>query len=350
MAYGSLEQLVAARYIDIMALPPDDKSGCAGLHDAVKHVYEAVVVDPGLLFKSLHTEDIYRNRFNMSSENKPELYGLMKRIFGAFDGFFISFREMLRIADPDGENLLVPKALKLKKSHLKLLEAIGMPCSAGKTEYTVAVCGYADELESWKRIANDDAISDFMFARGAYGKQAEYVHDVFRRGLGNDGAFDKLIAYLRGKGFEMGIMRGDELILDYSIDYGKKPSPLKAGWAEREHSGIECKYYPVIKNAFAITLRIPKITELLGMFDSMPDAVKAFVVSVNKKCDNCRYCVQTDKFGTRPLAFVAVTYEGNKYALCPRFPGFAFTWDALEDHTVDSMIAYLEFIDGAFGK
>lgn len=349
MEYGSLEQLVAARYLEIMAAPSEVNACYAGLYSIIRRVYEALVKDPGLMFKSLHPEDIYRNRFNMSSENKPELYGLMKRIFGAIEAFFVSFREVLKIAEQAGDVLRVPNSLKLKKSHIKLLEAAGITCTVGKAEYVLTSEMFISAGNAWKQLADDKKISDFMFARGAFGIPEDYVHDVFRRGLGCGDAFDRLIAYLRKNDFQMGIMRGDELVLDYSRDYGKKPSPLKTGWAERDHSGIECKYYPLIEKACAITLRIPGITKLLNSFGDMPENVKAFVVSRNKKCDACGYCIQTDKAGKRPFACIPAEYDDKVYQLCPRFPGFQFTWDCLDDKTVDNMIAYLEFIDKTLG-
>lgn len=355
MEYTSLEQLVIDRYASAMAefraaeCAAAEADSQRAFHRLAAQIYAALYADPGIMFSSFHKADIYRNRYNMSSENKPELYGLIKRIMAALDGFFEMLRALPGAAAAEGGILRIPKAVKLKKSHIKVLEAVGMSCTADKSEYVIDMGGHVRALPAWKWLAERADISLFLFERCEFVSAAEYAHDIFRRRLGDEAAFDRLIRYLRENGYECSVMRGDELTLDYAKDYGKKPSPLKAGWAERDHSGIECRYYPVIDKAFAVTLRIPRNTELLGMFDSMPDMVKEFVVNQNPKCSNCRYCVQTDKSGARPLACIQVEHGSNKYALCPRFPGFHFTWDEIDDEIVGNMIAYLRFIEDAFG-
>jgi|GEM_PF-3305021 hypothetical protein len=75
-------------------------------------------------------------------------------------------------------------------------------------------------------------------------------------------------------------------------------------------------------------------------------ALQDFVLSKTKKCNQCRYCVQTDKTGTRPLAYVKVSRDGNSYALCPYFPGYRFCFTSLDGETADKIIERLDFMDG----
>jgi hypothetical protein len=72
------------------------------------------------------------------------------------------------------------------------------------------------------------------------------------------------------------------------------------------------------------------------------------VVARTKKCDRCRYCVQTDKTGKRPLANLPVSYSGRELHLCPYFPGYNYCWTALSDDLVDDMIAMMGFMDWLF--
>ena len=73
----------------------------------------------------------------------------------------------------------------------------------------------------------------------------------------------------------------------------------------------------------------------------MDDKLKSFITGTTKKCDGCRYCVQTDKSGTRPLAAINV----DDHDLCPLFCGFSYT---IDDDLVDNIIELLQFIDEAF--
>ena len=90
---------------------------------------------------------------------------------------------------------------------------------------------------------------------------------------------------------------------------------------------------------------IPKMKNLLMLFSSMEQDLKDFVVDRTKKCDGCRYCVQTDKSGKRELAKIAITNRGANYDLCPYFPGYNFCWERLDTRLVEKMIQMLDFMD-----
>ncbi len=78
----------------------------------------------------------------------------------------------------------------------------------------------------------------------------------------------------------------------------------------------------------------------------MSEKVKRFILDTSKRCDGCRYCVQTDKTGKRPLAYVTV--ENDK--LCPLYPGFSYIWRTLDNSVVDDIIEMLKFIDTMFAE
>ncbi len=88
--------------------------------------------------------------------------------------------------------------------------------------------------------------------------------------------------------------------------------------------------------------------EILAAFDRLPLRVQHFVVARTKKCDQCRYCVQTDKTGKRPLAAQLVNYQGKEVNLCPYFPGYNYCEPELSDDQVDDMIAMLGAMDRLF--
>lgn len=73
-------------------------------------------------------------------------------------------------------------------------------------------------------------------------------------------------------------------------------------------------YEEIKKNQPLISLRIPYFGEILKNSEKMNQQVKGFVISRIKKCDGCRYCVQTDKTGKRPFAYISI----EEYKLCPK--------------------------------
>jgi hypothetical protein len=73
---------------------------------------------------------------------------------------------------------------------------------------------------------------------------------------------------------------------------------------------------------------------------------QSFVMDHAKKCDGCRYCVQTDRSGSRPLANIQVTDGQKKHDMGPYFPGYGFSWTSIDDDLADQLIEMLSFMDG----
>ena len=114
------------------------------------------------------------------------------------------------------------------------------------------------------------------------------------------------------------------------------------------HRGISASYDLLVDSPQVYGLCIPRMKEVLAAFDTMPANVQDLVATHTKKCDGCRYCVQTDKTGKRPLAKVSVRYNESELQLCPYFPGYRYCWTTLSDDLVDYIIAMLEFMDRLF--
>jgi hypothetical protein len=93
-----------------------------------------------------------------------------------------------------------------------------------------------------------------------------------------------------------------------------------------------------------ICLRVPRLKELLNDSGSMDNGLKEFVLWNNKHCDNCRYCVQLDKTGTRKPACISVSLD-KEYMLCPLFPGFSYCWDFMNEDLAFNIKRFLAFID-----
>ena len=113
-----------------------------------------------------------------------------------------------------------------------------------------------------------------------------------------------------------------------------------------KHTGISMRYEPYSSESWILGVCIPGGMKVyLEHFDEMPAGLQGFVISRVKRCDGCRYCVQTDKTGNRPLAKISVQYEGNAYSLCPYYPGYRFWWTSMDDTLADHIIVLLGFMD-----
>jgi len=102
----------------------------------------------------------------------------------------------------------------------------------------------------------------------------------------------------------------------------------------------------VVQNPPILGLCIPNgLKPYLLDFDSANKIIQEFIVSRTKKCDGCRYCVQTDKTKTRQLAYIKVKYDQKKYNLCPYFPGYSYCWSSIDEGLAEQLIKMLSFMD-----
>ena len=77
---------------------------------------------------------------------------------------------------------------------------------------------------------------------------------------------------------------------------------------------------------------------VLACAERLPAGVLSFLADWTKTCDGCRYCVQTDKTGARPLA--AIPLRGKNK--CPLYPGFTMNWRELPGTLAENILAVLD--------
>lgn len=100
-----------------------------------------------------------------------------------------------------------------------------------------------------------------------------------------------------------------KLALSYVNPVWSSERPRGGSEYKIKHTGISVQYDSYVENPVSLGLCIPYgMKNFLNHFDSMNQKVKDFVIERTKNCNGCRYCVQTDKTGTRPLAYIPVAY------------------------------------------
>ena len=248
----------------------------------------------------------------------------------------------------DENTLVVDVSVKISKTHQLLLEQLGLHQRTESDRTALSHDDYAEMFPAWAWMARRPGTSLLDFSRCLFREGYPYARDIYARLSGNEVAFRRLERYLIENGYTRMDNWDGTLTLDYYKTHGDKP-PAKGGFQYGiRHTGISASYDLLMDSPPVFGLCIPRMKEILTAFDSIPTRVQGFIVTRTKKCDGCRYCVQTDKTGKRPLANLPVSYNGRELRLCPYFPGYRYCWTALSDGLVDDMIAMLGFMDVLF--
>jgi len=164
-------------------------------------------------------------------------------------------------------------------------------------------------------------------------------------------AFRRLDQWLIGHGYVpqtlLDVVGSDcKLALNYYNPAWDKKAPTGTGPVR--HTGITALYEPKWQHSPVFWLGMPNSQKgCLGQFSFMSEQLQDFIMAHTKECNGCRYCVQVDKSGKRPLACTEVLYNQDKYNLCPLFPGGSYKWQSINNELVDRLIEILTFMDSS---
>ncbi len=323
-------------------------------YEFIKGIYERLYENPAMLGFKFTPDDSFGDWEPQKA--KPELAPRIRGIIKKMEEFIAVLWSASIYGQAEGNMLVVNRQdVELKPSFIKQLAAFGVEAGKNENEYVLHFPFIAKGLKLLAEVSaqnvkppKDDRQKPFLlFSRGVFDATAPWNKEVFGNMFADRNPFDTLIGFLEQNGYSRIDNKeyNNQISLDYIKSYGKPGDELKCAWAERTHGGIEVIYEEIKKNQPLISLRIPYFGEILNHHETMNPQTKSFVISTTKKCDGCRYCVQTDKTGKRPLAYISV----DGYKLCPLFAGFQYRWKTLEDKTVEGMIEMLRFIDKNFG-
>jgi len=296
----------------------------------IRSVYTRLYDDPSLLGFKHAPDDCFRGWEKQS--DKPGLAGKIRGVIRKIEEFVaLLYRIALDGAVVD----------TLKPAQVRQLAKFAIPPEAAKGLALLAKI-------SAERVAGDQR-PYLTFSRGVFDVTAPWTQEVFGNMLSDRVAFDRLADFLTESGYRRVDGRSEEnqmaaVTLDFVREYAETRDKLKWAWAERTRGGIEVIYEELREVQPLYSMRIPYFAELLRHAELASTQVRDFICAQAKKCDNCRYCVQTDKTGTKPLAFVPV----GEFPICPLFCGFQFRWRTLDDDAVGNIIALLGFVDEVF--
>lgn len=330
--FTSLEQRMARSYLDLFPkFIPEKNSEISTVEQEtfyllMKKIYDLAYDEPQLFVATLHEDDAYPNRFNKNSYGKPELLINMKKFTKTLDEFI---NNMFLL----GQGVDV-KLNKRQKAILARLE----------------VDNENDLPVAWRWMATRSGANLVDFSHCFFQSDYPYLSDIYAELLGET-AFRKLEHWMLEQGYQrytiVDAKLGDcKLSLVYANTAWSKETPTGGFEYKIKHTGIAIRYDTYISKPCVFGLCIPNgLKMFLEHFELMDRQTKDFVLTYTKKCNGCRYCVQTDKTGTRPLAFMQMNDSEQQYRLCPYFPGCNYCFTSIDDTLADQIIGMLGFMD-----
>lgn len=327
----NLEQRMANSYLDLFPrFIPDEEAPVSAAEQEqfymlMKRLYDLAYDEPQLFVSELHEDDVYPNRFNKTTYGKPQLFTNQRKFLKAVDALLQNMFLMGR-----------EETVKLNKRQKEIL---------GRLEIVDAELPAA-----WKWMSQRPGADPDDFAHCFFRQDYPYLSDIYAGLLG--GEFTRLEKWMTGRGYRRYVSKepvstGCKVVLSYANPAWSGEEPSGSFLYKVKHTGICVKYEPYFQGPCVMGLCIPNgLKPFLDHFEDMDDILKAFVMRQSKRCEGCRYCVQTDKTGQRPLANIPVLSQGEEALMCPYFPGFSYCWTELNADLTDCIIRMLEFMDG----
>ncbi|MDR0325935.1 MAG: hypothetical protein LBI19_07590 [Oscillospiraceae bacterium] len=200
----------------------------------------------------------------------------------------------------------------------------------------------------WMTTRTDANIATFSHC--FFCKDYPYTTDIFARLLG-ESAFRKLVNWMLANGYERfdiyNVTASDCKVSLTIADPKWSSAPPNGGFEYKiKHTGISARLDPYVETPPVFGLCIPNgLKTYLEAFDVMNIELRRFVMRHTKQCDGCKFCVQTDKTGSRPLAYVTVGFENKNYRFCTYFPGYNYCWTQIDDALAENLMQMLAFMD-----
>jgi len=334
MTYENVEQRIAQTYIDMFPPFIPDEYSIANVseqrefYNMMESLYRLAFDEPLLFVAKLHEDDVYPDRFNKSAYGKPALQSNMSKFTKAIEELL---QNMFLLGK--GENV------KLSKRQVAILLKIELD-------------NFENLPSAWVWMSTRPGADITAFSYCFYRNDYPYTSDIYARIFGET-AFRKLENWLREQRYTRfdinSLVAAGRVVpsLTYANTAWDKKNPKDGFLSKVKHTGISVMYDPYVKYPAIFGICIPNdiIKTLLQSFDLMNEKLQAFVIDKNIKCWDCRFCIQTDKTGIRPRAYIPVVYEKKEYKLCLRFPGYSYCWTKVDDALTENIIEMLAFMD-----
>ena len=345
--YNSNYARAAAYFLGTCADRQNEASR-ASAYDFITGIYSAIMESPEKLGLK-PTADIWLEPWEQQRERAKDVK-IIRDSIKKIEALISELFKLITAAELCDDSLVLNEnCAKPKKMLTAALRETGVVTENGKITLPEGCARGLKELADISakniiHITDNTPIDDkayLYFSRCVFEPEENWTARVFDRGLGADGQLLWLCEELEKRGYKRIDCKDGKIIsLDYVKQYGKKDGPVKMSWADKGHCGIELTFEDLRLEPYFIWLRMPEFKSVLEHCSEFPADVSDFIAKSTKTCDGCRYCIQTDKTGKRPLAAISVNNEMK----CPYFPSFGMNWRFLDGKLAGDILKFIDTV------
>lgn len=346
--YSSNYARASASFLGTCA-PMPQQPGRKKAYELITGIYDVIANEPEIIPLKIK-EDVSFSPWEAQKGREKDVK-LIRDSAKKIQKLMMEFYDLVQHSEVVNQGLRLPEEYKVGRQLSKLLTHL---LSFEKDEATVLCMDHdcAEALKELVKISTDaskshkedvqEAYAFLLFSRCVFQPDDNWLAIAFDHLFHANGEIESLCSQLEQMGYERVVCNdGRKITLDYVKNYGKKDEPLKWSWAERNHAGIEMSFEDLRLEPAFLWIRMPQYNKVLSNITEFSDSTKKFLVEHTKTCDGCRYCVQTDKTGKRPLA----SYSIDNQKKCPRFPAFSMNWREVTKSLMKNIMNVLDELD-----
>jgi hypothetical protein len=292
------------------------------LYETVKILYE----NPEIINIQPELDDFYEN-YKLSN-SRPELIEKMRGIEYNFFDFYGLLYKIGQALEQDQTSWFIDKSvLKITKKTMQKLEKFEIFCDDNSDIIRINHRRYKDIFPAWKlhtQTNNEGLIKRQIMAKFLQGKMDDKIYqtsDMFKTIISDSQDIIELEQMISEKGFHC---MNDNLAVTWIKEFpGKKKSFMSVAYSWRDRKQMSLK------------IQIYNFRTLLLQYEVLEDDLKSVIFYSMKTCDNCGYCTQTDKSGTRQVMSTVRQYKEKSLLKCPLFPNLE--WYDLDSNTITNI-------------
>jgi len=254
-------------------------------------------------------------------EDRKVFNAKVQKIRQKFDRFTDFLIKLGKDSEIDDNGFKIEKSALRPKTRIAQLEAIGFEVEDMGGQYRITHSDYPQMFDAYKYQAErpwDNRIKPRLyFLLGMMENRTFTAMEMWAASMPSVeyAAFmDKMEQYCANNGYTLTNSEWGPN-LSWQKEYPKKKMLQFTAYAMSWHQ-YQVKY----------NVRASDYKSVFAASADMSDGLKSMIINRANPCGGCRYCVQTDKTGEKPLAFAKIEHNGEKKSICSYFP----FWDVHE--------------------
>ncbi|MCL2498276.1 MAG: hypothetical protein FWF06_06675 [Symbiobacteriaceae bacterium] len=317
--YGEPFPSLAHRYIYsfMIATPEKANPECGVDEDSqrqfqsfLRSMLEILYSDPALIGMPLLEDKL------AGQEEKSELQQMRSKIETKWNQFIDFLVKLGVVGQVEGESLLVSGSAVKIKPRIGQMEAVGLQVQVQGTDYRITCpdfpCMFAAYVYHATRQRKPGRVARRSFAMGYSGWRTETALDCYGSFYPDSSFLKAVEEYCQTNGYTCLNDEWDNRTVRWEKDYKQSKRIMFSVFSEI------WRQYQVM-----YTIRVSDFHAVFAEFESMSDGLREMIMEKASKCSGCKYCIQTDKTGSKPLAVSHLQHRGVTKAVCSYYPFWA---------------------------